>query len=263
MVNYRTAFRQYSRAIYTADTVEGSVEALSEAAAHLGFEGVGSLFWPGSMKTLTEVPAPAVILIGSNMPNARNWTRNYIKSEMFKADFVYRACRKTTLPVVWSYDTCPQIVQGTDQRASMTEVIGMEKMIESTGFLGGISIPVHGLSGFFGYVTFASKEHLPRLLEQQEEFGDNLLGLVHRFYDAVADKLVLHDAQGEHLSARELECLTLLGLGKTLEETAEILNLSYSTIRFHLHNSERKLGTGSRAHAIAKAASMGLLGRID
>lgn len=259
----QAVLRQYTKSIYASPSVEKGVEVLSDTAAQLGFEGAACILWPGSMRSHTEVPRPGFMASGSNLPSAISWQRNYIKAGMFKADFVYRACRKTTLPVVWSYDCSPEIVLGLGQRASMTELIGIGKMVKATGFLGGISIPIHGLAGFFGYVTFISKRHLPHLLEQKEEYEDNLLGIVHRFYDAVADKFILYDTQGERLTVRETECLTLLGLGKTLNEAAEILGISYSTIRFHLHNSQRKLGTNSRAHAIAKAASMGLLGRID
>jgi len=262
-MNSQAVFKECTKHIYASDSVQNAVEVLSETGVQLGFAGAVSVFWPGSMKSRSEVPVPAVIVAGSNMPTAEAWTRSFLKRKMFKADFVYRACRTTTLPFVWSYDSCPEIVQGLGHRATMTEIIGIGKMVESTGFLGGISVPIHGLAGFFGYVSLVSREHLPCLLEQHEEYGDHLLGVVHRFYDACADKLVVCEAEGEHLSARELECLTLLGLGKTLNETAEILDLSYSTVRFHLQNAERKLGTSTRTHAIAKAASMGLLGRID
>lgn len=262
-MNSQAVLRQYSKSIYTSSSVDTGIEVLSDTAAQLGFEGAVCCFWPGSMKSHTEVPCPAFYRSGSNMSSAIVWQRNFVKSGMFKADFVYRACRTTTLPVVWSYDNCPEIVLGLGHRASMAEIIGIDKMVKATGFLGGISIPIHGLGGFFGYVTFISKQHLQHLLEQQDEYSDNLLGIVHRFYDALSDKFVASNLKGQNLTVRELECLTLLGLGKTLNETAEILGLSYSTIRFHLYNSQRKLGTNSRAHAIAKAASMGLLGRID
>lgn len=261
-MNYKAILRQCSNSIYTSDNLQESVDLLSETSTRLGFDGACSLLWPGSITSHAELTAPTVMMVGSDMTISKKWSDNYIKKGFFKADFVYRACRDTTLPVVWNYDASPDIVVGANYHASLTEITGCAKMVDYTGLLGGISIPIHGIGSFFGYVTFVSKQHLPWLLERKDELGDNLLGFVHRFYDAIADKLVC-DIQGERLTARELECLSLLGLGKTLNETAEILGLSYSTIRFHLQNAEQKLGTTSRAHAIAKAASKGLLGRID
>lgn len=261
-MNSQLVLQRFSKSLQSSSGIEESVDILSEAAVQLGFEGAASVFWPRSMESNIEVPQPALVLSGSNLP-ITSWQRNYIKTGMFKADFVYRACRDTTLPVVWSSENVPEIVVDIGYRASMTERIGIDELVKATGFSGGISIPIHGLAGVVGYVSFVSKLHLPALVKRREVYFDKLLGMAHRFYDSVADKLVFSASKSQRLTVRELECLTLLGLGKTLNEVAEIVGLSYSTIRFHLYNVQRKMGTNSRTHAIAKAASIGLLGRID
>ena len=74
--------------------------------------------------------------------------------------------------------------------------------------------------------------------------------------------LALTDERAARLSSRELDCLSLAAVGKTLEETAMILSLSTSTVRFHLRNASRKLGAANRMQAISKAAYLGLLGPI-
>lgn len=61
------------------------------------------------------------------------------------------------------------------------------------------------------------------------------------------------------LSARELDCLNWIARGKTNWETAVILEISENTVRHHLKNTFRKLGTHARADAIRRAIEMGLI----
>lgn len=256
--------RQYSKAIYAAPSLDAAVDLLSDTAVELGFAGAAAAFWPRPKGSDGEWPPPAVRLAGSKMgAGSATWSATYIDRQMFKSDFVYRACLHTAVPVIWSYDNRPEIVVGQRQSASLRELRGIEYMTQLTGLRGGVSVPVRGPGSFFGYVAFSSCDRLEDLRARHDDCYECLLGIAYRFYDANADKLPVYEANGRHLTARELECLTLLAIGKTLDETAEILGLSYSTVRFHLQNAEGKLGTQNRAHAIAKAAFLGLLGGLD
>ncbi|MCC7413946.1 MAG: autoinducer binding domain-containing protein [Gammaproteobacteria bacterium] len=260
----REVLRHYATTVYAAPNLDAAVDVMSDTATQLGFVGAACVFWPCHKQSDSELPPPAIRLAGSNLgAGAASWNATYIKRELFKSDFVYRACLGTAVPIVWSYDCRPQIVLGVGQSATIRELEGIERMVRTTGLRGGVSVPIRGPGGFFGYIVFSSSAHLDELRARYEDCCDHLLGIAYRFYDAAADKLTVHDALGRRLTARELECLALLAIGKTLDEAAEILGLSYSTVRFHLQNAERKLGTPSRAHAIAKAAFLGLLGRID
>lgn len=61
------------------------------------------------------------------------------------------------------------------------------------------------------------------------------------------------------LSARELECLRWVGMGKTAWETAVITGLSRRTIEFHLRNAIRKLSAINKVHASVIAVRRGLI----
>ena len=61
------------------------------------------------------------------------------------------------------------------------------------------------------------------------------------------------------LTRREKECLLWAAEGKTSDETADILHISESTVRFHLNNAARKLNVHNRRHAIARAICLGLI----
>jgi LuxR family transcriptional regulator, maltose regulon positive regulatory protein len=63
----------------------------------------------------------------------------------------------------------------------------------------------------------------------------------------------------EPLSERELEVLALIAAGDSNEEIASKLFVSVSTVKTHINNLYRKLGTRTRTQAVARATEMSLL----
>ena len=61
------------------------------------------------------------------------------------------------------------------------------------------------------------------------------------------------------LSPRESVCLHWAAAGKTSWETGRILEISESTVNFHLRNASRKLQVRGRRAAVAAAIRRGLL----
>ncbi|MHB1586268.1 MAG: helix-turn-helix transcriptional regulator [Acidiferrobacteraceae bacterium] len=64
---------------------------------------------------------------------------------------------------------------------------------------------------------------------------------------------------GDILSLRELEVLKWVCVGKTNTEIGLILGISEYTAKNHIQNVLRKLVANSRAHAVAKAMSLGIV----
>ena len=64
--------------------------------------------------------------------------------------------------------------------------------------------------------------------------------------------------EGQHaqsyLSHREIECLSWLAAGKTLQEAAIILDISERTLRFHIANARNRLGVATTMQAVVAAA---------
>lgn len=61
------------------------------------------------------------------------------------------------------------------------------------------------------------------------------------------------------VTPRQQEILLLIKDGKTNSEIAQVLGCSQWTVKNHIQNILRRLGTSSRAHAISRAMSLGIL----
>ena len=64
---------------------------------------------------------------------------------------------------------------------------------------------------------------------------------------------------GELLTERELEILEMLGSGKSNKTIADVLNITVSTVRFHVGNILHKLGASNRTDAVIKAVKLGII----
>lgn len=65
------------------------------------------------------------------------------------------------------------------------------------------------------------------------------------------------------LSQREIEVLKLAASGLTAKQTANILGVSESAVAMYLSKGERKLGAQTKAHAVAIATALELIGKAD
>lgn len=61
------------------------------------------------------------------------------------------------------------------------------------------------------------------------------------------------------LSPREREVLSLVAVGADLQQIASELTISPATVRTHIANANRKLGTHTRAHAVMVALRQGAI----
>lgn len=121
--------------------------------------------------------------------------------------------------------------------------------------------PVHLPRGLVGALVWCSKE--PIGIERV--FADHA-----EHMQAVATRLVAahNEARGRPrnpialpvLTRREVQCLRWAAAGKTDGEIGIILEVSVSTVRFHLRNAAQKLGATGRAQTIQLAAGFGYVG---
>jgi DNA-binding CsgD family transcriptional regulator len=129
------------------------------------------------------------------------------------------------------------------------------------GLKSGISFPVHTPTGEFAMLSFTSDKSPGTLTPDMQYALPHLMILTHYIHDAVMrifrTKQDIKDIV--ELTQREKQCLLWAAEGKTSDETADILHISESTVRFHLNNAARKLNVHNRRHAIARAICLGLI----
>ncbi len=107
-----------------------------------------------------------------------------------------------------------------------------------------------------------------RVLEGEESPGGFVMvrGEPHKMQcTCVGDEVVVHlksggtDASPEQLTDREREVLACVALGHTSKEIGVTLGISAGTVRTHTERARRKLGSRTRAQAVAVASGLGLL----
>lgn len=124
-----------------------------------------------------------------------------------------------------------------------------------------IIAPVHLPRGLMGAVFWCAKDPVG----VAEVFAKNAAQM-----QALAVRLVAthNEARGRPrnatlsptLTRREVQCLRWAAAGKTDSEIGIILDLSVSTVRFHLRNAAGRLGAKGRAQSIQLAAGLGYVG---
>lgn len=241
--------------------IDNALSSLYREAKEHGFSGATYAFWcKNSYFTDIEMHPPVLgIHHGSSVAPWDTWMGEYLNS-IYSKEPVYKACTKTTLPVWWGVEAGHEPKAGANIRYDDVDVDHFNRCYHYTGVRNGIAVPIRGKQGGFGYVSFMDDDAIT--LEQWRclEDGSRLMSLGYAFYEALSDYLDPENRIEKPLSSRERECLALAAQGYTLDETADALNISRSTVRYHLENCTIKLDVEKRIQAISKALSLGLLG---
>jgi DNA-binding CsgD family transcriptional regulator len=241
--------------------IDDALASLYREATHQGFSGATYVFWGRETQYLeTELRAPVLgIHYGSSVAPWETWMGEYLNAVHHKEP-VYKACMQTTLPVWWGVDAGHEPTAGARVHYDTHDVDQFSRCHHYTGVRNGIAVPIRGKQGGFGYISFMMDDQITHDQWRRLEDGSELLSLGYSFYESLAEYLDPEDRIEKPLSMRERQCLGLAARGYTLDETAEKLCISRSTVRYHLENSIIKLDVDKRIQAISKALSLGLLG---
>ena len=229
----------------TAETVDEIHNICSIASNQFGFEQ----FMYGS-RVPTSFVRPQLIIISGYR---KDWWDRYTEQEYMKIDPIVDYCQNSILPLQWHELKHP----AQDNR----QVKQLMNESEDFGFNSGLSFPVHTPKGETAMLSFSSSETPKQAAPRMQEASPQLMMLAYHIHESVmrifrsSDKI----SPAVILTAREKECLLWAAEEKTSDETAQILRISESTVRFHLNNAARKLNVHTRRHAIARAICLGLI----
>lgn len=242
-------------------TMEGIFDAAEAFASAAGFIGMAYVFSPRVQDSSGTIPDPIVRVGRPSHGWTDAWVKYCARVRFHETDLIYRACADTALPLSWRFDPGRGKLVGLDVELGPAQAANFRKCREMTGVDGAVTVPLHSSRGSFGYMSFLTSHHGGAQLGGRQNMPF-LLAVGHNVHAAIQRTLPSQGAPAALLNRRETDCLRHLASGRSLEETAEQVGIAYSTVRFHLRAAMGKLGTGSRSHAIAKAAYLGVFGPV-
>lgn len=231
-----------------AKSVEEIHAICSTACELFGFEQ----FMYGGRVPTSFVRPQLIIISGYNQA----WWDRYNEQQYLKIDPIVEYCSSNIVPLQWHS-------LNADKHENRTIRQLMNECTEF-GLNSGLSFPIHTPHGEFAMLSFASGEKPEETNSLLNYATPHLMQLAYHIHDAVMRIFRSQHKIDEtiQLTPRETQCLLWAAEGKTSDETAEILNISESTVRFHLNNAARKLNVHTRRHAIARAICLGLISPV-
>jgi LuxR family quorum-sensing system transcriptional regulator CciR len=235
-----------SRAARTADDLRALMEGIT---GEMGFNGY-ALFQHVKHFTWSKSRALAI----SNFP--RSWLEYFVEHRLSADDPVHLASYRTA--VGFSFDEVPKLIRITERQQKIIDAS------RAAGLTDGFCVPAHVPGESNGTCTFVMRDGaaIPR---------DNLpmAQLVGSFaYEAARQLLharsrIVRPACPQALTRRQLDCVVLVGKGKSDWEIARCLGIREDTVKEHLNEARRRYGVSRRAELPIHALYAGSINFSD
>lgn len=180
----------------------------------------------------------------------KTWTDHYEQRRYLNVDPVMLEARSSLLPFQWRGEKIRGAAKGPQLR-----------VFDEAGDFGirdGVTVPVHGADGEFAVLSATPGE--PGSFDKLYRARRDAVHVLALHCHAAVSRLLRQPGRAAvRLSPRERECLKWTAAGKTAWEIGEILDVSESTVVWHLNNAKAKLGVYGKSHAVVKAMMLGLI----
>ncbi|MCD8498109.1 MAG: LuxR family transcriptional regulator [Alphaproteobacteria bacterium] len=236
----------YIALINSAETPE---EAFSRYASIMEREGYGRAVY----SLVTDHPSlglPRQHGLVTNYPE--HWMKYYRQNNYIDVDPVIERIARSRVPFFWSdLDRDPNIRKSSKllmdeaDEAGVSDGIGIS-LISSPGEIVGV-----------GLCRTEPNKAKARHQKRNYQLLANAYFLTVYFHETYKN-MISPDHQIS-LTVREKEILCWAVESKTDEEIAAILNISFSTVRFHWNKIFKKLDAYGRVYAMTKAIRLGLI----
>lgn len=179
-----------------------------------------------------------------------DWMKEYKSKNFFKDDPVINRCMRSITPFLW--DDMMALDYADDKTHVAWQIM---HDAEDAGVTDGIGIsfvsPYGELSGL----------GLARTHREKEKIDYDMLARIHflsaYFHEAYRELSVKPPAIS--LTEKEQEVLCWAVEGKTDDDIATLMNISFNTVRFHWRNIFKKLNVFNKIHAVTKALRLKLI----
>ena len=166
-------------------------------------------------------------ILTATVTYTRDWQLRYFLKEYVKYDPVIAHGRDAVLPFDWES-------LGKDDPAAAAFLADAAN--HGVG-RSGLSIPVRNWRGIYSLVSFTSN-HCRSEWEEFKRKNTYKLQLLSVLIDSAANINFKLPTTSAKLSRREEQCLIWAARGKTYQEIAEILVLTFGSVKTHLDSSE-------------------------
>jgi LuxR family transcriptional activator of conjugal transfer of Ti plasmids len=126
----------------------------------------------------------------------------------------------------------------------------------------GLTVRIPSSQNQFAAFTLAVDDRslgLDRFIETSQDML-KMVGLTyHAHVSAKIGRTSTGGGIGSPLTQRERQCLAWISDGKTMQDIAELLDVTPRGVKFHLDNARRNLAALTLPHAVALALRQGLL----
>lgn len=182
--------------------------------------------------------------------HAEDFVSTYIDEGLADHDYAVLHCAKSSRPALWS---------GIKYRYPTARSRMFREITEDFGIRDGLVIPFHDrhshrISGLGLCFEIGAASQETALLP---DTFDTVLRIATLFDEEMRSPQALR--QTYRLSPREIDCLTLICLGRINKEIADALNLADKTVEHYIRNAARKLRARNKHHAAAKAVMLGVV----
>lgn len=179
------------------------------------------------------------------------WCEHYVREKFEKVDPIVRLGFGGILPFDW------RDVGKQNKKVARFFGEAAEHGVGSQG----LSFPIRGVHGETALFSINSHMSDREWETLKRTFMRDFQIFAYHYHTHV---LTVEGVKFEvaELSVREVECLKWAAAGKTIWETAAILNIADTTVKFYLENARAKLGVVNTTQAVAKAIQSGLLQSI-
>lgn len=182
---------------------------------------------------------------------AQHWADRYVEKDYVRIDPVVQGCYERFHPVDWKQLDWSSKTVRQFHREALEGGVGRQ----------GFSVPIRGPHGQFAMFSISDNCSDDQWARYTDEHVRDMILVGHYLNQKV---LELDSADGpaegqQALSPREIDVLTLLGLGYSRAQAAESLNISEHTLRVYIDTARFKLGAANTTHAVAKALVRGLI----
>jgi DNA-binding CsgD family transcriptional regulator len=256
----RDAIGRLAQTLHDAQELAAGEAALDSIAKMLGMP------WPCYLPNISQ---PYLCRLSDEFSRSRGWPDElqelwWARHATLKMPFYIR-CRFEHLPFVTTLDrTGPPTSHRRSERPS-ADHIRIAELIRGLGITTLLSVPLHLPKGQIAVLTWAGSCDANELRTLLGAITGDLLAVGHNFmriYNLQVGQPKATAEERAKLTPREWDCLRTLAQGYREAEVAKVTGITKSTVRFHLDNVVHKLGCKNRAHALALAAQLGLLGPV-